>query len=117
MTRLGWATILIAGAGGLLTGLIFQSAGLPLLWGTIAGLNVATVLAYGCDKHLARIAGPRIPEAVLHLLAAAGGTLGAWCGQMLFRHKTRDHRFRLVFFTIVAIQVLFILAVAWFYCK
>ena len=45
------------------------------------------------------------------ILAAAGGTPGAFVGQLLFRHKTRDRRFRVVFSAIAAVQVLVLLAI------
>ncbi len=71
---------------------------------------MTTMLCYGYDKYRARTGGRRVPEAVLHFMAAAGGTPGAFVGQLLFRHKTRDRQFRVVFFTIAAVQVVALLA-------
>ncbi len=48
---------------------------------------------YGLDKLLSKVSGPRVPEALLHLLALLGGFVGAWLGVALFRHKSnaRQH--------------------------
>ena len=104
--RSGWAVILAAGVLTAVVGLGLALAGLPILRGLFVGVNVATFLCYGRDKYLARVGGWRIPEATLHLLAAVGGTPGAFVGQVLFRHKTRDRRFRRVFLAIAVVQVI-----------
>jgi uncharacterized membrane protein YsdA (DUF1294 family) len=51
-----------------------------------------------------------VPETVLHGLALAGGTLGAYVGMHLFRHKTIKGSFRLVFWVIALLQVALVLA-------
>ena len=43
-------------------------------------INVVTFIVYGIDKYKAKHAKWRIPEATLLLLAAIGGSIGAWCG-------------------------------------
>jgi uncharacterized membrane protein YsdA (DUF1294 family) len=51
----------------------------------------ATVVAfvfYAIDKGLAKANTKRVPEVVLHLLALAGGFLGALVGMLAFRHKS-----------------------------
>lgn len=53
----------------------------------ILAVNVITFVVYGIDKLKAKKGWWRIPEATLLLLAAIGGSIGAWCGMMLFRHK------------------------------
>ncbi len=68
--------------------------------------SVTTFLFYGYDKRQALKNGWRVPEAVLHLLALAGGSVGAFVGQILFRHKTRKLRFKVVFVAIVLLQAL-----------
>jgi uncharacterized membrane protein YsdA (DUF1294 family) len=109
MTRFGWTVLLAAGIGalGIATGL--GILGLSSLRALLAGLNLATLLAYGYDKLLARSGMQRVPELALHLLSVCGGTVGAFAGQILFRHKTRDARFRLIFFAIAAGQILLLL--------
>jgi uncharacterized membrane protein YsdA (DUF1294 family) len=86
--------------------------GVTSLWAVLGGVNVATLLAYGYDKHAARAGRRRVPEAALHAMAAAGGTPAAVIAQSLLRHKTRDRRFRLVFWAIAAVQVAALLAIA-----
>lgn len=85
-------------------------AGLSFLRSLFLGVNVATFLAYGYDKHMARVRGWRVPEALLHTLAALGGSPAALLGQWLFHHKTSDSRFRRIFLIIVALQVAALLA-------
>ena len=53
----------------------------------------------------------RVPEAVLHGLAFAGGSLGADGGMQLFRPKTTKSSFRIFFWFIVVMQLLLIAAV------
>lgn len=52
-------------------------------------INVITFFIYGNDKQRAQKNRWRIPEKTLILLAAAGGSVGAWLGMQMFRHKTR----------------------------
>ena len=112
MTRFGWAAIAAAGGLAVLVGLALALAGVTVLRAAFVGVNVATMLAYGYDKHAARAGGRRVPEVSLHIMAAAGGTPGAFLGQFVFRHKTRDRWFRLVFWAIAAAQVVLLLAIA-----
>jgi uncharacterized membrane protein YsdA (DUF1294 family) len=46
---------------------------------------------------------------VLHLLTALGGTLGSFAAMQIFRHKTRKKSFQLVFWAIVAVQIVVIM--------
>lgn len=57
-------------------------------------LNAVTFLVYGLDKYKARRELPRIAERTLLGLAALGGSVGAWLGMRVFRHKTRHWYFR-----------------------
>jgi uncharacterized membrane protein YsdA (DUF1294 family) len=74
-------------------------------WIYLIAVSVITFLFYGYDKYQARQNGTRIPELVLHLLTLAGGTIGAFLGQILFRHKTKKWQFRLVFILIALVQL------------
>jgi len=85
--------------------ILFGLAGMSFLRSVFLGVNVATFVWYGYDKYMAASGGWRVPEFVLHALAAAGGSPAALVAQIFFRHKTRDSRFRRVFFAIVAVQV------------
>ena len=57
-------------------------------------INLVTFLIYGLDKWKARHERRRIREKTLLLLAVFGGSIGAWLGMHLFRHKTRHRYFR-----------------------
>ena len=81
--------------------------------GILLVVNVVTLVFYGYDKFQARRGGRRIPENILHLLAAVGGTPGAIAGQLLFRHKTRDRKFRFIFFAVAGIQLAVLAAYLW----
>ena len=111
MMRFGWAAILAAGGLVVLIGLAVGFAGLSALRAIFVGVNVATMLCYGYDKCQARVGGRRVPEVALHVLAVVGGTPGAFIGQLVFRHKTRDRLFRVVFFAIAAVQVVVLLTI------
>lgn len=73
----------------------------------LAVYTVASVIAftaYGLDKRAARSGRRRIPERKLHLLELCGGWPGAWVGQRVFRHKTIDRRYRLIFAFIIILH-------------
>jgi len=95
------AAVLVAGASVWLAWL-----GLPIVIAYLIGINAVTVLLYGYDKRQAIAGGGRVPELVLHLAALAAGSPGALLAQILFRHKTRKFKFRLVFLGIIALQCL-----------
>lgn len=57
-------------------------------------INVLTFLLYGIDKWKAKRARWRIPESVLLGMAAVGGSVGAWLGMRVWRHKTQHKKFR-----------------------
>ena len=84
--------------------LLLWRCGLAPIYAWLVGVNVVALLLYGYDKRQAVVGGFRIPEVVLHCAALSGGSPGAALGQMLFRHKTRKRRFRMVFFAILALQ-------------
>ncbi len=81
---------------------------LGLAWSWIIGISLASFFTYGYDKSIAGRGVTRIPEVVLHLLTALGGTVGSFLAMRLFHHKTQKRSFQLVFWTIVAIQVIVI---------
>lgn len=59
-------------------------------------LNIITFAIFGLDKWKARQGQWRIPEKTLLLLAAVGGSLGAWSGMMIWRHKTQHAKFKII---------------------
>ncbi len=68
-------------------------------------LNLLTLAIYGIDKWLAIKQKRRVPEKYLMLLAVFGGSVGAWSGMMLFRHKTRKYLFS------IGVPVIFVLQI------
>ena len=72
----------------------------------LTALNLFTFFAYGWDKFCAKRGIWRTPEKRLLLLALLGGSLGAYAGMWLFRHKTRHLTFRLALPVILAAQLI-----------
>ena len=73
-------------------------------------LNLATFLVFGWDKLAAVRGRPRIPERLLLVLAALGGSPGALVARPVFRHKTRKQPFCGWLTLIVFVQVVAIVA-------
>jgi len=93
------AAILIAAVSGLLWWLRVHA-----LYACLTGMSVIAFVFYGYDKRQAVRNQTRIPEVILHMLALLGGTPGALLGALVFRHKTKKLRFRIVFLSIVLLQ-------------
>jgi uncharacterized membrane protein YsdA (DUF1294 family) len=113
-----------------LTGICVTLAGALLLWFGLRGrlgwshllfcwlvaVNVTAFGYYGYDKARARSASSRVPEVVLHGFTAAGGGVGAYTAMRVFRHKTIKTKFRILFWLLVAVQVVllaWIIKLAW----
>jgi uncharacterized membrane protein YsdA (DUF1294 family) len=106
-------TLTLVGAAGLV--LLFHPTPrwAPYLAAWLVSISVVTFGYYGYDKGQARRGGRRVPEVVLHGLSVAGGSLGAYAGMHLFRHKTIKGSFQLFFWFVVVMQVLLVLAVVY----
>lgn len=74
-------------------------------------INYIAFSLYHLDKERAIKGKRRVSEKNLLTVAAFGGTLGAWIGMRRYHHKTRKTAFKLWFYTILFLQVLFFLAV------
>ena len=61
----------------------------------LAVLNIASFAMFGIDKQRARRGARRISENALLVSALVSGTIGAWAGVFVFRHKTRKVSFLL----------------------
>ncbi|MBY0232468.1 MAG: DUF1294 domain-containing protein [Gemmataceae bacterium] len=84
-----------------------------LLLAWLAGTTVVAFGYYGWDKRQALNGGRRVPEAVLHGLAVAGGSLGAYAGMRWFRHKTIKGPFQIFFWSVAVLQVVLVAVVVW----
>lgn len=79
----------------------------------VAAVNVVAFVVYGVDKYKAQKAKWRIRESTLLLLAAIGGSAGAWLGMKIWRHKTRHAKFRYGVPAILLIQLVGMLCFLW----
>ena len=100
--------LLLGGAG---TAWITASFERPVAVSWLVAINVVTVAFYGWDKLVSKLAVARVPENTLHLLALAGGSIGALLAQGAFRHKTSKFGFQLRFWGVVTLQLVLIAVV------
>jgi uncharacterized membrane protein YsdA (DUF1294 family) len=84
--------LLSVGIGGMLFLALSAVTDWPHYATWLVAWSAATLVLYGIDKGLARARGPRVPEAILHLLSAVGGFAGGWLGMLAFRHKSNMRR-------------------------
>ena len=68
-------------------------------------INIATFFTFGLDKWKARRAKWRIREAALLTLAVLGGSVGAWLGMNVWRHKTKHAKFKYGIPIILILQI------------
>ena len=71
----------------------------------LLAINAVAFIMYGIDKYKAKKAKWRISEATLLLLAVLGGSLGAWMGMKVWRHKTKHKKFKYGIPAILLIQI------------
>ena len=68
-----------------------------LLLSYLIAINTMGLFLYGLDKLFSKQKGhPRIPERVLLWIARIGGGMGCLLGMLLFRHKTKHIRFKVL---------------------
>ena len=79
---------------------------LAIISGILLTLNFLTFIIYGIDKFKAKKAKWRIPESTLLLLAVFGGSIGAWLGLQVWRHKTQHKKFYIGIPMILTLQVI-----------
>lgn len=80
----------------------------------LLGINLAAFAVFGWDKLMAKWHKRRVPEKTLFLLAALLGSVGAWLGMQVFRHKTKHTSFVVGIPAILAAQMAAV-AVAWYF--
>ncbi|MDY4852750.1 MAG: DUF1294 domain-containing protein [Prevotella sp.] len=68
-------------------------------------INSLAFILFGLDKHKAKKAQWRIPEATLLTMAAIGGSIGAWAGMKIWHHKTLHKKFKYGIPVIIIIQI------------
>ena len=59
----------------------------------LLAVNLVTFAVFGWDKLMAKWQKRRVPEKTLFLLAGLLGSVGAWLGMQIFRHKTKHTSF------------------------
>ena len=69
-------------------------------------MSVITFLVYARDKSAAKNKQWRTSESTLHLLALAGGWLGALIAQKAIRHKSIKADFQFMFFITMIMNLL-----------
>lgn len=82
---------------------------MTVLWYYMIVVNVLAFCLYGIDKRKAIMDKWRIPETTLLGIAFLGGSLGAWAGMQLFRHKTKHWKFKILIPLFFIMQVVGIL--------
>lgn len=60
----------------------------------LAAVNIVAFIMFGIDKKRAIKDQWRIPEATLLGVAFIGGSVGAFAGMQVFRHKTKHMKFK-----------------------
>jgi len=78
---------------------------LPNALGLFALINLITFLLFGLDKRRAGAGAGRVSEGALLAWALFGGSIGAYAGRALFRHKTRKQPFSSHLHQIAMLQV------------
>ena len=77
----------------------------------LVALNAVSFALFGIDKRRARRGARRIPEATLLLSALVSGTVGAWLGMQVFRHKTRKRSFLAAMVLVTVVDAVIIVLV------
>lgn len=62
----------------------------------IVMLNIIAFILYGIDKKRAIKDQWRISESKLMIIAFIGGSLGALLGMIVFHHKTKHYKFKIL---------------------
>ena len=80
-----------------------------ILFGYILVMSIVAFCVCGADKFAAQRQKSRVPEKVLFLLSALGGSVGMYLGMFTFRHKSKDWYFVVGMPAIILVQAALIL--------
>ena len=80
-----------------------------ILFGYILVMSIVAFCVCGADKFAAQRQKSRVPEKVLFLLPALGGSVGMYLGMFTFRHKTKHWYFVVGIPAIILVQAALIL--------
>ena len=80
-----------------------------ILFGYILVMSIVAFCVCGADKFAAQRQKSRVPEKVLFLLSALGGSVGMYLGMFTFRHKTKHWYFVVGITAIILVQAALIL--------
>ena len=103
-------SIIIAATITMIVSLSLWLGGLSGWLAYLVSINIVCFGFYGEDKWCAIKQKPRTPEGTLHIMALTGGVLGAKLGQKVFRHKTLKGSFQRIFWFIVFLQAMVVIA-------
>ena len=81
----------------------------------LAIVNVVAFVVYAFDKVQAKRKGGRVPERTLLWLARLGCGVGCWLGMLVFRHKTKHIRFKVLVPLWTIVWVVGIVILEYFY--
>ena len=87
--------------------------GWPPLAAYLVAINLITFLLYGWDKLMSGRGRVRVPELVFHGLHLVGGSPCGLLGQKVFRHKTMQMRFRVLFWLVFSMQLGILIYLLW----
>ena len=82
---------------------------IAIVW--LVAINAVSFVVYGLDKQRAKRSRWRISESALLALALAGGSIGAWMGMLVWRHKTKHKKFRYGIPLIIIVQCIAVLLI------
>lgn len=96
------------GAALVITGALWLSGLLSLLWAWVVAINLVTVGVFGYDKFIAEQEWQRVPEGILLALTFCLGAPGGVSARLLFRHKTTKPSFQWKFWAVVVGQIVLV---------
>lgn len=77
--------------------------------------NIILFLLFGIDKYRAKNGNWRIPERFLLRCALAFGSVGAFLGMRVFRHKTLHNKFRIGLPLMLVLHIVIVAALIYGY--